>query len=581
MFRNNTVLPEKAAFALRLFVGLGFGLALAWLERATTVIHDGIPGPDVPPHPWPWQSVAFSTLLLTAFIWWAGAGALRRWSFAAWGLGATLCVAFLAWHRVDVATPNGTFVFYPPEGALVLPLLFIANELVSSGDRAGRPIAPYPTYFDQAWKRGVQLGLSLLFTGLFWVILWLGAALLGLIGFDWFKTLLETRWFHWPACGAAMACAVQLGDVQDKLLVNVRAIVLSVLSWLLPVIAAMGLLFLGGLCVSGLGPLWKTKAASLTLLAAAAVFVLLINAAYQQGDGERPVHIVLKWAARLAAFLLPVFAGLAAWSLWLRIDQYGLTPERVLAGAGVVIAVLFGLGYAAAAAWPGRWLARIEGVNIAMAFVKVAIFLGLLTPIADPARVSVNDQVARLQSGRTALAPFDWYLLRFTTGRYGTDALKALAHTGRTADIRAAAVKATDWKDEDRGVMREALASMNTVDDMRRLKVVSPVRGVLPANFDGGALGGLRNDCVRDPSKTCTAAVIDLNGDGTPEVVVRDGQSVTVLTLAAGKWKLVPPITMYIDEEAVKAFDNGQVNASPHPWSDLKIGKTSVTVENR
>ncbi len=584
MISRNTILSERAAFGLRVFVGVAFGLILAWLSRLTA--HLSIPGiADRPPPVFPgtfWRPVLSSTLMLTAFIWWAGAGTMRRTTLAAWGVAATAVVAFLAWHQVNAGHGGGAYVFTSSAAWLILPLLFIAHELVSSGDRAGRWIAPYPTYFDQAWKHGVQLLLSLLFTGLFWMILWLGAALLGLIGFDWFKTLLGNDWFHWPACGAAMACAVQLGDVQDRMLANVRAVVLSVLSWLLPVIAAIGLLFLGALCVSGLEPLWKTKAATATLLGASVAFVLLINAAYQQGDAERPVNIVMKWATRLACGLLLVFSALAVYSLWLRVAQYGLTPERVLAGAGVIVAGLFGLGYAAAAVWPGRWLARIETVNIAMAFVKGLIFLGLLTPAGDPARLSVADQVARLQSGRTAPDHFDWYQLRFQTGRYGADALHDLVKSGHTADIRARAAKANALKDEDRWTPREDMVARSAIDDLGKLKVVYPAGATRPATFDGAALetGNLR-DCVRDPKLTCAAAIIDLNGDGVAEIAVLKANDVTVFRNAGGQWRVVPMGVTYLTDDSVRAFNAGQIGAKPHAWSDLTVGAQSLTINGK
>ncbi len=570
---NNTVLPERAAFALRLGVGILFGLAMAILGHVGIAVSVPVNGvPAAPPPPALWKIVVYSTLALTAFVWWACSGTMRRWSLVIWGLAATAVIAFLAWHQTQATAPNDAYVFFTSAGWLVLPLLFIANELASSGDQVGRPIAPYPTYFDQAWKHGVQLVLSLLFTGLFWAILWLGAVLLGFIGFHWLRDLLVKDWFALPASGAAMACAVQLGDVQDKLLTNVRALVLSVLSWLLPVIAAIGLLFLGSLCISGLEPLWKTKAATTTLLSASIAFVLLINAAYQQGDEERRVNIVMKWATRLACVLLLAFATLAAYSLWLRVNPYGLTPERVLAAAGVTIALLFGLGYAAAAVWPGRWLARVEGVNIAMAFVKGLIFVGLLTPVGDPARLSSDDQVARLQSGRISNDLFDWDQLRFRTGQYGREALKALAKSSPDAKIRA---KASEALAADVASSPKAVQS----DDMSRLKVVSPAGARLPATFNGPSLetGGLRT-CVSDPSARCTAAMIDLNADGVPEVVVLNGSEITVFRHLTNGWQIVPMSGQYLDGDGVKAFNAGQVMTKPHAWSDLEVGGTRLII---
>ena len=565
MNSENTVLSERAAFWLRLFVGVVFGLAMALLGR-----HDPVIGAYTPSS---WQTDAWSTLGLSAFVWWAGAGTMRRLSLAAWGAVATVALALLAGHQIAATEHAAIYAFVAPVAWLVLPTLFIAHELANGADHARRAIAPYATYFDQAWKHGVQLLLALLFTGLFWVIFLLGAELLNFIGFTWLRDLIGKDWFMLPATGAAMACAVQLGDVQDKVLVNVRALVLSVLSWLLPVIAVLGLLFLGSLCFSGLAPLWKTKAATASLLAASLIFVLLINAAYQQGDEERPVNIVMKWAARLACLLLPVFALLAAYSLWLRIDEYGLSVERVLAGAGVIVAVLFGLGYAVSAALPGRWLKRLEGVNIAMAFVKVLIFAGLLTPLADPARLSADDQVARIQSGRTPEDRIDWDQLHYQTGRYGTEALKALGRSGRTAGIRAQAAKVQAEAASDNSLSPQTPPA----DDMSRLKVVYPAGGALPAGFDGAALGELR-DCVNTPDKACTAALVDLDGDGSSEVVVQEGDIVNVFSHTGGAWKRLVVDSPVLDPADAAAFAAGKIATQPHPWSDLKIGNTTVTV---
>ncbi len=572
MNTQNTVLPERMAFALRLGVGVVFGLAMAALVHHDLIKND---------HPAPWKIVAESTLALSAFIWWAGAGNMRRLTLAIWGVAITAVIAALACHQMQQGATSEAFAFFSRSGWLVVPLLFIAHELVSSGDRASRPVAPYATYFDQAWKHGVQLALAVLFTGLFWVILFLGAALMGFIGFHWFGDLLQKDWVALPLTGAALACGVQLGDVQDKILVNIRALVLSVLSWLLPVITLICLLFLGGLCLSGLEPLWKTKAASVTLLGAGVILVLLINAAYQQGDIERAVHIGMKWAARLACLLLPAFAALATYSLWLRIDQYGLTPERVLAGTGIAIGILFAAGYATAAVWPGRWLTLLERVNVAMAFVEILILLCPLTPLADPMRLSVADQIARLQSGKIATDHFAWHMLRFETGRYGQDALKALAKSGATKTIRADAATADAWGDSDRYGTPTSPEVPPVVDDMKRLKVVYPAGATLPATFTSRILGvsGI-GDCLRDAAKTCTVALIDLNDDHKPEIAVLDENSVKVFTQGGGTWKEMRTYAVDLDENGIKAFNAGQIAAQSHPWSDLTVGKSHVVVDS-
>jgi hypothetical protein len=50
----------------------------------------------------------------------------------------------------------------------------------------------------------------------------------------------------------------------------------------------------------------------------------------------------------------------------------------------------------------------LEATNIAMAFVVIVVLLALCTPLADPRRLSVEDQVARLETGKVKPEAFDY-----------------------------------------------------------------------------------------------------------------------------------------------------------------------------
>ncbi len=573
---RNEILSDRQALYLRLGIGAVFGLGAGWLAKMIDAPHAT---PDL------WMHVVLSVLLLGAFVLWAGAGTMRRLSLAAWGVVALSLIAYIAWNHFAARTggsdPNPVFF---DDHFLIYPFLFIAHELVSGADMAGKPVAPYALYFDQAWKRGVQLILAVAFTVLFWGILWLGATLLGFIGFKWLQDLLENEYFSGPATGLALAAAVHLGDVQTRLLANVRALVLGVLSWLLPVIVVIGVIFAVSLGFSGLAPLWATKAATATLLAACVALVLLINAAYQQGDEERKVHIIMKWAARLAAGLLLVFALLAAYSLHLRIDQYGLTMERVLAAVGVFIALLHGLGYAyAAVSLRGRWMAGIEVINVTLAFVMVAVFVAVLTPVADPARLSVDSQVARLGFGRVTPDRFDWKMLRFKTGVYGTNALDRLSKSGKTPAIRAAALKARVMTDEDRYDSADS-----SVDDGKpdpaHLAIVAPKGAALPTDFMAGSyklfMPGTTSKCLptAPAGATCYAAMVDLNRDGKPEILVLDDTEITIFTSDDDGWRDID--TLYMDKAAAEAFQQGKVASIAPAWDDVMIGDSRQKVDD-
>ena len=576
----NVPLSERQALILRLSVGAVFGIAIAALngdiESQRTLVVPSV-----------WRETLSITLTFVAFVIWAGTGAMRRISLAIWTLIAFALVGYIVWFGSNVATARASD--WGGQTFLLFPLLFIAHELVSSGDQAGKWIAPYETYFDEAWKRGVQLALALLFTALFWGILWLGAALLNFIGFKWLEELLLNNYFAWPITGLAFGAAVHLGDVQTKLLANVRSLILGVLSWLLPVITLIGAIFAGSLLVSGLAPLWATKAATATLLGGCIGFVLLINAAYQQGDVERPVPVVLKWCVFGAALLLLIFAVLAAWSLGLRIGQYGLSADRIFAGLGVIIAFAYGLGYSVAVFLPGRWMGKLEPLNIGLAIFKCFLFIAILTPIATPDRLSVNDQVARLKSGKVTVEKFDWWLLKDETGKYGKDALAKLA----TSDNAAIAAKAKATLDDKIGerpnkyrddVSTQPIATRANIE---AISIVFPAGGKLPesfiqTNFTSEAIGFVVPDCLRmAPGKSdqlvCKAGLIDLNQDKLPEVLIREGSNLFVFTQIRSQWM---GNTGVVDIRSAESdFDAGKLKAAPNLWNDVLVGEKRVKIQ--
>ena len=170
----------------------------------------------------------------------------------------------------------------------------------------------------------------------------------------------------------------------------------------------------------------RSMRATAVLLFAGAALVLLLNAAYQDGPGEQQVARILRYAGTATAVALTPLVAIAAYAVALRVEQYGWTPERVVAVACVVFAACYALGYLLAALKSPQWLKWIEPTNILAAFVVLAVMLALLSPMADPARIAVADQVARLESGRISPEKFDYQFLRFRSGRYGVEALARL-----------------------------------------------------------------------------------------------------------------------------------------------------------
>jgi hypothetical protein len=385
-----------------------------------------------------------------------------------------------------------------------------------------------------------------------------------------------------------MGVAVHLGDVQPKLLASVRTLVLGVLSWLLLVIVVVGTIFAVSLLFTGLKPLWDTKAATVTLLSFCVALVLLINAAYQQGDAERLVNIVMKWAARGACLLLLVFSVIAAISLKLRIDQYGLSADRVMALIAVIIALAYGLAYAVCALWPkGRWLARIEPVNIGLAIFKCLLFIAVLTPIADPRRLGVDDQVFRLIHHRVAPEHFDWAMLRYDGGTYGMASLEALTLNPTYATK---AKEVLGWKNED--LFNHRLNGGTNKPQMRKIDpqsytIIAPEGAILPESFvrqDFGSDHSRRPPCLAPAPASaqkdhCEVILIDLNDDRGPEMLILNNHFLTVAAYdnKAG-WHMIAQ-NRYLKDGEVANFKTAKVAGAKPLWDDVMIGASRFPVE--
>ncbi|MCE3289181.1 MAG: hypothetical protein K0R83_1193 [Caulobacter sp.] len=314
----------------------------------------------------------------------SGLGSLRRRPLIIWTAVAAAVTASIGWmdgYRELFQGRQEAYLPTPLVALAVLVSLFVTHSLIVAAARDGRRIATYPTYFDVAWKHGAQLAMAGAFTGVFWGILQLGSALFGMIGVEAVERVIESRWFAIPATVLAFASAVHLTDVRVGLIQGVRTVGLTLLGWLLPLLAGLGLAFLLTLPFTGLQPLWNTGRAAAILIGAGASLILLTNAAYQDGGREKPLAVALRWAMRLASLLLLPLTALAALALWLRVGQYGLTVDRIIALAAVLIGVCYAVGYAIAALSPGPVMRRLEPTNVATSIVGLVVLLALLSPV--------------------------------------------------------------------------------------------------------------------------------------------------------------------------------------------------------
>jgi hypothetical protein len=527
----------------------------------------------------------------------SGLGHMPRRSLLLWALGAAVVLAVLgwydAWRIADLPMPQPK-VYSPaqsirPTNALVVFSiigLFIAHALVLAAARDGRPVARHATYFDVAWKLGVQLGFSALFVGVTWLVLQLGAQLFELVKLDFLSRLIRKPWFAIPVTTFALACALQLTDVRPAIVRGIRGLALTLMSWLLPVAVLLVGGFLASLPFTGLAPLWATRHAASVLLLAAGLFVGLVNAAWQDGSEAaapaRPVRV----GARVAALLLLPIVVLAIYALALRVADYGWTVERVQAAACMLVASCYALGYAWAASRRG-WLLMLDRVNTATAFVIVAVLVLVFSPLVDPARIAVHSQMARLESGRVNAQRFDFAFLRFDGARFGRAALDRLERQAAQAG------------GPDAALTRQRIAAVRKLEnpwnrhdlDQGPIDVAAnlhphPAGASLPASLlhaDPASFGEhwrLPN-CLYLKNKACDAVQLDVNGDGKPEVLLLpvDGQLGGVLAESApGQWRLIGTVNVGACGAARAALLAGSARSVEPILRDISAGGAQLHV---
>jgi hypothetical protein len=519
--------PRDAQQALairRLIAGALQGIVLYLLYLSV----DTSSWPSTDPY---WMAPFLMLFVFVPLLFLQAVGTMRGRTLMFWTAAATVLLVVLAWYDIwrqwqptpAIGSPGG-------DGAMTFALiafsvvgLFIAQSLIAAGDAERRTVASYAAYFDAAWKLGVQLALATAFVGVFWGVLWLGAVLFNLINLKFLEILIEKSWFAIPATTLATAAAIHVTDVRARLVAGIRTVALTLLSWLLPLMTLIAVGFTLSLPFTGLAPLWATKSAAGLLLTAAATLVILINAAYQDGDPAHDRPATLRYAELVAAAILIPLVLIATEALWLRVAQYGWTVERIATAATILIALCYAFGYAAAAVLSllgGSWMRLVARVNVVTAFVVLAVLLAMFTPLGDPARLAVNSQVARLKAGSVPAATFDYDYLKAEGGRYGRAALTELAAGDfgpNTALVRKRAKAVLDGTPITPGKPTKA--------DIARNVTVYPDSRALPRTMidqDWRKTGG-GSACLTQPASPCSAFFADMDGDGNEEVILVTG----------------------------------------------------------
>lgn len=463
-------------------------------------------------------------------------------------------------------------------GVSLLLAIAIAAPLFQAARDEGRPRFPYAAVHDHAWTNVVLWGACWAFVGITFALSYLLAGLFDLIKLSFLSELLRKDWFWRVLIGTAFGGALGILREQTHVVRMLQRVALTVLSVLAPVLAVGLIVFVLALPFTGLAPLWEAGSATGILLACVVGSLILANSVIGNKPGEERNFPLLKYGAMGLALVMLPLGVIAAVAIGLRIGQYGFTPERLWALTFVILACAYGLAYLVSLV-RGRldWAAKVRPANLNLAFATCAVALLLATPLVSFNAIATHDQVARLESGRTAPGKFDWRALAFAFGEPGKAALRKLQQSAN-ADIRKRAIAAgkanNRWEVAENQPTREELA--------QRLRVLPAGSAPLAPQL----LDMLGRFCA---DTGCTVVVVDpgkqvafIPSDCFDAARSWSCSNVSGARLVDGKWQDMNP-AISAGEKApaeikaqAEAFAAGRVDVRPVARRQVFVGDKPV-----
>lgn len=417
----------------------------------------------------------------------------REWKASlAFSTTVAAVMAGIAWRATSASDRYADEEFWVATGLLSITL---SLPLFQAGFHKSRWQTSYKATHFHVWTDAISGAGAFAFVGLSWSLLFLLSELFSVIKIDLLKDLIEEPWFGWMFSGAAFGAALGVLRNQLKIIGTLQNVVLLVLSILAVPLAIALVIFLLAVLVSGLDVLWEaTKSATPLLLAIAVGCFVLANAVVRDDDAEASDNRVLRIAGFVLALGIFPLAVMAAVSMGTRIDQHGLSPERLWALTAIAVAVAYGVAYFVSAI-RGRkegWRALLRQANLHLAVLTCAIAFILALPVFNFGAISVSNQLARLESGAVSVEDFDYAALRWDFGDAGREALVELVESD-DAEIAKLAQDAQAM--ENRPYGRTTVSKRREIAENARIEVQDETVAQAVRNYLIGEIYPCREAC--------------------------------------------------------------------------------------
>ena len=461
------------------------------------------------------------------------------------------------------------FMFY---GWRLLLMAMLALPWIQYSLHVSREQARYPHFYRQLWLNALTLLIVFVANGLFWMVLLLWSEMFKLVGIPFFSTLFfDTDWFGYVAFGLITALAVVLARTQSRLVTAVQKLLTFIATGLLPLVALLALMFILTLPFTGLEAISQRVSAA-GLMSTLTLLLLLLMAIVREPQKEAlPYPGALRYLIKCSLIVAPIYMLIAGWSLWVRIQQYGWTPERLYGVLVVVVLLVWSFGYLASILRRGRNPLELQGpVILGVSLLALGLLVLLSSPVIDAWRISVNSHMGLYHSGKIKPDQVSLYMLDHS-GKPGRAALEALQK-----DV------AFNQDSKRRRDLNSLLqGSRDPVKELTATQLVSKVV-IAPGSEKPDdafwtfvkAQGYRITSCAEQ--NACVLVSQDLNADGHPEQVLYafgDGESL-VFGMQKNKWDLLAVARLpegFNKDKLLQAVANQQLGSAPRIWRDITI----------
>ncbi|EOZ9156899.1 DUF4153 domain-containing protein [Citrobacter freundii] len=461
------------------------------------------------------------------------------------------------------------FMFY---GWRLLLMAMLALPWIQYSLHVSREQARYPHFYRQLWLNALTLLIVFISNGLFWLVLLLWSEMFKLVGIPFFSTLFfDTDWFGYVAFGLITALAVVLARTQSRLVTAVQKLLTFIATGLLPLVALLALMFILTLPFTGLEAISQRVSAA-GLMSTLTLLLLLLMAIVREPQKEAlPYPGALRYLIKCALAVTPIYTLIAGWALWVRIQQYGWTPERLYGVLVVVVLLVWSFGYLASILRRGRNPLELQGpVILGVSLLALGLLVLLSSPVIDAWRISVNSHMGLYHSGKIKPDQVSLYMLDHS-GKPGRAALEALQK-----DV------AFNQDSKRRRDLNSLLqGSRDPVKELTATQLVSKVV-IAPGSEKPDdafwtfvkAQGYRITSCAEQ--NACVLVSQDLNADGHPEQVLYafgDGESL-VFGMQKNKWDLLAVARLpegFNKDKLLQAVANQQLGSAPRIWRDITI----------